>query len=129
MKKILTVLLFTSFCISAFSQKKSELPKVVGTSTVGTSTITKKDKLIDNFTIKNKKYKIYLGNIEPNWALEQEKADTLLVYKIIAENYKYSELEFNKYATRKGKIIRESFYNIKNDTLTIIEKSFDWFLK
>lgn len=121
MKKIMTLLLLTTFCISALSQQK---PKKL---TVGTSGITKKDKLIDNFKIKNKKYNVYLGYIEPSWALQQEKEDTLLVYKIVAEKYKYSELEINKYATRNGKIIRESFYNIKSDTLTVITNFYDYY--
>lgn len=81
MKKILEFLLITIFCVSAFSQKG---PKPKGVfSTVGTSEITNRDKLIDNFKIKNKRFNVYRGyeNLDVN--LRQVKGDTLEVYKIV----------------------------------------------
>lgn len=126
MKKILTLLLLTTFCISAFSQKKPK-PKPPEVLTVGTSKITSKDKLIGNFKIKNKRYNIYCGYQDLNSNLQQEKGDTLEVYKIVADKLKYSEMEITKNATRKGKIIREGFYKIENDTLIVTEHGFDYY--
>lgn len=125
MKKILTLLFLTTFCISAFSQKKPK-PKPPEVLTVETSKITINDKLIGDFKIKNKKYNIYCGYQNPNSFLQQENGDTLQVYKIVADKSKYSEMEITKYATRKGKIIRESFYKIEKDTLIVTAEYFDY---
>lgn len=125
MKKILTLLLLTTFCISAFSQKKPK-PKPPEVLTVGTSKITSKDKLIGTFKIKNKQYNIYCGYQDLNSNLRQEKGDTLEVYKIVADKWKYSEMEITKYATRKGKIIVEGFYKIEKDTLIVTTDAYDY---
>lgn len=122
MKKILTLLILTTFCISAFSQKKPEQPP----KTAGTSDILKTDKWIENFKIKKEKFNVYLGyqDIEP--MIQQIKGDTLEVYKITFDKRKSSEMEFTKYATINGKIIREGFYKIENDTLTVISNSYNY---
>ncbi|WP_123867253.1 hypothetical protein [Chryseobacterium joostei] len=128
MKKILTFLLLATCCISAFSQKG---PKPKGVfSTVGTSEITKKDKLIGTYKIRNKRFNVYCGYQDLDTDLRQEKGDTLEVYKIVSsekDKWKHSEFEITKYATRNGKIIREGFYKAENDTLTVTEHGFDYY--
>lgn len=127
MKKILTLLLLITFSISAFSQKGLK-PKGVF-STVGTSEITKNDKLIGSFKIKNKRFNIYCGYQGLNSNLRQVQGDTLEVYKIVSfekDKWKHSEFEIKKYATRNGKIIIEGSYKVENDTLTVVTKSYDY---
>ena len=122
MKKIFSFIFLTTFFINAFSQKKSNQPKLIP---VETSTVSKADKWVENFVIKQKKYKVYTSYNDPkNSALRQKKGDTLQIYKIL--DNKYIELEINKYATRNGKIIRESSYTVKNDTLIIITDDYDY---
>lgn len=123
MKKVLALLLLIMLCVSAFSQNKQNLPP---TSTIDVSVITKSDKLVESFKIKNKRYSVYCGYQQLNDNLRQEIGDTLEVYKIVAEKRRSSEMEITKYATRNGKIIRKSFYKIESDTLTVISEAYDY---
>ncbi|MBC8987026.1 hypothetical protein H9X96_14730 [Pedobacter sp. N36a] len=122
MKRIFTLILFTTFFTNAFSQKKPK-PEF---RTVGTSDIAKNDKWKEDFKIKKEKFNIYLGYQAINSDLRQINGDTLEVYKITFDKRKSSEMEITKYATRNGKIIREGFYKVENDTLTVINDDYDY---
>lgn len=122
MKKILTVILaFVS--INTYAQKG---PPPVKVRLAGTSDILKTDKHLADFSIKKTKFNVYLGYQQPEEMIRQTKGDTLQVYKIVLAPRKFSHLEIIKYATRKGEIIAEGSYSLKNDTLTVITKSYDY---
>jgi len=122
MKKIFTLILFTTFFTNAFSQKKPKLEL----RTVGTSDISKTDKWKENFTIKKKKFNVYLGYQYLSQNLRQAKGDTLEVYKITFDKLKSSEIEITKYATRNGRIIIEGSYKVENDTLIVCTNTYDY---
>lgn len=116
--------MFVFVSISTFAQKKPPPPKAV--KVAGTSDILKTDKRLADFSIKKTKFNVYLGYQEPEPMIRQEKGDTLQVYKITKDKLKFSHLEIVKYATRKGKIISEGKYKLANDTLTVMENSYDY---
>lgn len=125
MKNIL--ILFLSFLINTavFSQKKYGAVKV-DLTVADISRISKNDKWIKSFTIKKKIFNVYCGFKKPDYSLRQEVNDTLEVYKVSLNKEKYSQVEITKFATRKGKIIKEGFYKINNDTLTVATHFYDY---
>lgn len=122
MKNILTVIIALTY-LSAFAQKK---PRPEPPKTAGTSDILKTDKHLADFSIKKTKFNVYLGYQKPEEMIRQEKGDTLQAYKITKDKLKFSHLEIVKFATRKGKIIAEGKFSLVNDTLVVIQNSYDY---
>lgn len=123
MKKIL-IIIITFLSLNTFAQKKPPPPAMVRTA--GTSDILKTDKRLADFSIKKTKFNVYLGYQKPEEMIRQTKGDTLQVYKIALDKLKFSHLEITKYATRKGEIIGEGSYTLKDDTLTVTQKFYDY---
>lgn len=121
--RLITTLIIVLANLMAFAQKT---PPPVAVRVAGTSDILKTDKRLADFSIKKTKFNVYLGYQEPEEMIQQEKGDTLQVYKIALFPRKFSHLEITKYATRKGQIIREGRYYLKNDTLTVVAKFYDY---
>nr|WP_198999606.1 hypothetical protein [Flavobacterium sp. ASV13] len=123
MKKTIILLIVIFIKTTAFSQKKksSQLP-----ITIGTSEILRTDKWIENFSIKKEKFNVYCGYQKRVCNLEEDKIDTLIVYKIAFDKAKYSQLEITKLAVENGKIISEGYYMIKNDTLKVVMNYYNY---
>ncbi|RZK55375.1 MAG: hypothetical protein EOO87_08050 [Pedobacter sp.] len=122
MKKILT-LIIALISINTFAQKGPP-PKTVRLA--GTSDILKTDKRLADFSIKKTKFNVYLGYQKPSEMRQQEKGDTLQVYKITKDKLKFSHLEVVKYGTKDGKIILEGSYKLMNDTLIVTGNFYDY---
>lgn len=122
MKQFLTLLTIILFSLTAPAQK----PPPPKARIAGTSDITKKDKWIESFKLKQQKFHVYYGvqNPEPN--LNQKAGDTLVLYKIAAIAAKFSTLEITKLATRNGKIIAEGSYKVAGDTLWVYTDTYDY---
>lgn len=123
MKKILTIIL-AFVCVNVSAQKKTPPPQPPRTA--GTSDILKTDKRLADFSIKKTKFNVYLGYQKPEEMIRQEQGDTLQVYKITLDKLKFSHLEVVKFATRKGKIIGEGKFSLVNDTLVVMQNSYDY---
>lgn len=110
--------------VTAFSQKKK---RPQPPATVGSSPITKNDKWEENFSLKKEKFTVYCGYQAPSVNLEQKKNDTLIQYKIALYRTTYSHLKITKLATQNGKIIREGYYTLKNDTLMVVTNHYNYY--
>lgn len=119
MKKTLTAITLMLISTTTFAQQKPD-------AVVGTSEVSRKNKLVESFTLGKKKYNVYLVNKTPDEDLRQQKTDQLKVYKIVPDKAKYSDLEITKLATRKGKIIGEGKYKVVNNTLMVYNDSYDY---
>jgi len=113
MKTLLTLLLSLFISNIALAQEKP-------TAVVGQSLLTKKDKLVQSIMLGKKKFNIYLSEKIAN------EEGTYQLYKIVENKRKLSELEFPKQAIRNGKITAEGSYKITNNTLVIINDSYDY---
>lgn len=121
MKKTILLLITLLVTITGFSQKK-ESPKPPEVPS-----ISKNDKWVENFSLKKEKFKVFCGYQPPSKYMDQKNNDTLVQYKIAFYKNTYSLLEITKLATKNGKIIREGYYTVKNDTLTVITDYYDYY--
>lgn len=121
MKKTLTLLAAMLISTSIFAQKK---PTAKHDAVVGSSDVAKKDKLVESFTLGNKKYNVYLSKtaIQP---LSGKQDDVFELYKIVPAKRTFAELEIPKFTMRNGKITGEGFYKIENGKLMITTDSYD----
>jgi len=122
MRKLLVIIL-ASLSINALAQKTPP-PKMVRLA--GTSDVLKTDKRFTDLVVNKTRFNVYLGYQKPEEMIRQEKGDTLQVYKITRDKLKFSHLEITKFATRKGKIIREGKYDIVKDTLITTQNFYDY---
>lgn len=79
------------------------------------------------FHSQKEKFTVYCTYKTPNVNLEQKKNDTLIQYKIAHCKTSYNQLEVIKLTTKSGKIIREGYYTGKNNTLTVVTDSYDYY--
>lgn len=112
--KILFTILFSLFIsIATLAQEKPD-------AVVGQSEVTKKDKLVESFTLGKKKFNIYLSE------KISDGDGTYQLYKIVENKSYLSEFEFPKQTIRKGKITAEGSYKIVNNTLVVTNDSYDY---
>lgn len=116
MRKTIFLLILISFQAVVYSQKKKNN---VNKPTVSTATfnVTKSSRLVEKIKLNGIIYNVYLKSQKPSEMMNQKENDTLVEYHFTYANSNYPIIEIQQYATVNGKIAREGFYKVKNDTL------------
>ncbi|WP_289659831.1 hypothetical protein [Flavobacterium panacagri] len=123
--KNIFILLVLFLSVTAIHSQQNKIKKtIIKPAVSNTASIQKKR--IETIKIKGNLYDVYWV-YEKKLMSEQTPQDTLIWYDFTFKNTKGSAYykESQKYATIKGKIAREGFYKVKNDTLVVTVNYYD----
>ena|SRR6218665_645455 len=123
--KNIFILLVLFLSISTIRSQQKKNTKAI-TKPTALNTTPKLEKRIETIKIKGHLYDVYLRH-EKELMSQQTTQDTLVTYDFTFKNTKSSAIArtAQKYATIKGKIAREGFYRIINDTLAVTVDYYD----